>query len=88
MSIRVGLVRTDASCVRQMGYLAIFFCVFSSVLLASLRFCPPKDANRTQKLGFASYLRRIVLVNSVDLFLEPKGLLRASTDLPLHKNTL
>ena len=38
--IRVGLVRTDASCVRPMGYLAIFFCVFSSVLLASLRFCP------------------------------------------------
>ncbi len=37
---RVGLVRTDASCVRQMGYLAIYFCVFSSVLLASFEVLP------------------------------------------------
>ena len=36
----MDLVRTDASCVRPMGYSAIFFCVFSSVLLASLRLCP------------------------------------------------
>jgi len=60
----VVLVRTDASCVRPMGYFTIFFCVLSSVLLASLRgFAPPKDASRTQKLGFAStcvlrFLRR------------------------------
>jgi hypothetical protein len=37
---RVGLVRTDASCISQMGYLAIFFCVFSSVLLASFEVLP------------------------------------------------
>jgi hypothetical protein len=39
-TIRVGLVRTDASCVRPMGYLAIFCCVFSSILLASFEVFP------------------------------------------------
>ena len=54
----VGLVRTDARCVRPMGYLAIFFCVFSSVLsyLRLRGFAPPKIASK-QKVGFASYLR-------------------------------
>ena len=56
-TIRVGLVRTDASCVRPMGYLAIFFAFFLPSYLRLLRFSPPKDASRTQKVGFASYLR-------------------------------
>ena len=51
---RVGLVRTDASCVRPMGYLAIYFCVLSSVLLASFEVLPLR---RTQ-VGRKSWVLR------------------------------
>ena len=61
----MGLVRTDASCVRPMGYSAIFFCVFSSVLLASLRLCPSEVRKWSGlKTKFAAFFfARILAVN-------------------------
>jgi len=71
-SIRVVLVRTDASCVRPMGYFTIFFCVLC------VRFCPSEGRKYDAKAGFCVLLASfdfcvgILIVNSVDLFLEPK----------------
>ena len=80
-------MRTDASCVRQMGYLAIFFCVFSSVL----RFCP-SETQGDAKGGFCVLLASfdfcvgILLVNLVDLVLVPKGLLTTCLYTKIHCN--
>ena len=89
---RVGFVRMDASCVRQMGYLAIFFCVFSSVVLASFEVLPLRGRKYDAKGGFCVLLASsdfcvgIVLVNSVDLFLEKKGLLPTCLSTKIHCN--
>jgi hypothetical protein len=84
---RVGLVHTDASCVCPMGCLAIFFCVLSSVLLASFQVLPLR---RTQ-VGRKSWVLRPTCVlrflrmNRTRYFSRPFfGAIRASTNLEEH----
>ena len=50
----MGLLRTDASCICLMGYLLIYFCVLSSVLLAFFEVLPL----RRMQVGRKSWVLR------------------------------